>query len=153
VPNLAQRPEPCYRSVIEKIITQVSAMTNALAAASSSPPRRFRFGAQAWAMILRRDDYVMLHDHADAHWSTAYYVDAGDEVEADRSGALALVDPRRSGRSLPGVDLFGTTFEVRPRSGALVIFPGWLQPYVHPYRGERPRISISCNLIVEAIPA
>jgi hypothetical protein len=99
-------------------------------------------------MILERGDYVVLHEHGEAHWSTVYYVDAGDD-DAAESGLLAFVDPRRGGRTVPGVDLFPTTFTVRPRTGSLVVFPGWLQHYVHPYRGSRPRVSISCNVVME----
>jgi hypothetical protein len=121
--------------------------------AEAPPPLpRYRYGVHGWAMVLERGDYVVLHEHGEAHWSTVYYVDAGDD-DAAESGLLAFVDPRRGGRSVPGADLFPTTFTVRPRTGTLVIFPGWLQHYVHPYRGSRPRISISCNLVMEAAPA
>jgi hypothetical protein len=33
----------------------------------------------------------------------------------------------------------------------LVVFPGWLQHYVHPYRGTRPRVAIACNLTMSPI--
>ena len=83
-----------------------------------------------------------------------YYVDAGDPPGEDRpqAGLLALVDPRRGGRPIPEMDLFPSTFTVTPRTGALVVFPGWLQHYVHAYRGARPRISVSCNLAMDAAP-
>jgi len=99
---------------------------------------------------LRDGGYVVPHDHGDVHWSVAYYVDAGDEVPPP-SGRLAFLDPRRSGRSIPELAL-ATTFELAPRTGALVVFPGWLQHHVHPYRGQRPRICISCNLTMEVVP-
>ena len=50
---------------------------------------------------------------------------------------------------IPGVDLFPTTFTVEPRNGRLVVFPGTLQHYVHPYRGIRERVVISTNVRVE----
>jgi hypothetical protein len=62
---------------------------------------------------------------------------------------LALVDPRHGGRQMPGLELLGTTFTVLPRTGRLVVFPGWLLHYVHAYRGQRPRVSVSCNVIFE----
>jgi hypothetical protein len=34
-----------------------------------------------------------------------------------------------------------------------VVFPGWLQHFVQPYRGGRPRVSISCNVRLELEPA
>jgi len=79
-----------------------------------------------------------------------YYVDAGDEAP-EPSGQLSFVDPRRSGRTIPDLTLFPTSFDLKPRTGALVIFPGWLQHHVHPYRGQRPRICISANLTMETV--
>src|SRR5437773_11362395 len=111
------------------------------------PPRPWQFAAQAWAMVMRNGDYTIAHDHGEAHWSTSYYVDAGD-ADFERtpdSGAFAVLDPRRSGRPIPGLES-GATFTIRPRTGMLVVFPGWLQHYVHPYRGTRPRIAIACNV-------
>jgi len=120
------------------------------ALAERPPPPGLRYGAQAWAMVMRDGDHTVLHEHGEAHWSAAYYADAGDADPARHptSGVLGFVDPRRGGRSLPGLES-GTTFEVRPRSGMLVVFPGWLQHYVSPYRGTRPRVTVSCNVTVE----
>jgi len=103
-------------------------------------------------MVMRNGHYTIPHDHAEVHWATVYYADAGDADEAadPESGLLALVDPRHGARPIPGLDLVGTTFTVLPRTGRLVVFPGWLLHYVHSYRGQRPRVSISCNVILEA---
>jgi len=43
-------------------------------------------------------------------------------------------------------------FDIAPRTGALVVFPGWLQHYVHAYVGDRPRICVSSNLTMEVAP-
>jgi hypothetical protein len=106
-------------------------------------------------MVMRDGDYTIVHDHGTAHWSVSYYVDAGDaDVENHpESGLFAVLDPRRYIRPIPGLGDFSMTqFTVRPRSGRLVIFPGWLQHYVHPYRGTRPRIAIACNVSVAPEP-
>ena len=50
--------------------------------------------------------------------------------------------------STAGLDLFPQRFMVKPRTGALVVFPAWLQHYVHAYRGTRPRLAISANLVM-----
>jgi hypothetical protein len=82
-----------------------------------------------------------------------YYADAGDADEAAHpaSGLLALVDPRQGGRPMPGLEVVGTTYTVLPRTGRLAVFPGWLLHYVHTYLGQRPRVSISCNVIFEPV--
>ena len=163
VPDLSRRPEACYRAVMRSVVDQVAHMVAGLAAdadaeieagggeARGGPLPRFRYGLTAWAMILRGGDYVITHDHGDSHWSVAYYVDAGDEA-APPSGNLVFIDPRRSGRTIPELQLFPSTFELPARTGSLVVFPGWLQHYVHAYRGERPRICISCNVTMDPAP-
>jgi len=160
VPDLSRRPEPCYRTLMRAVVDQVAHMVGGLAAQAAEeieaqggavpPPPRFRYGLTSWAMILRDGNYVIPHDHGDSHWSVAYYVDAGDETPAP-SGHLVFLDPRRSGRTIPELDLFPTTFELPARTGALVVFPGWLQHYVHAYRGKRPRICVSCNVTMDPV--
>jgi uncharacterized protein (TIGR02466 family) len=148
-PDLSRRPEPCFRAVMRQVVDRVASNVTALAAAAELPAApAFRYGVTAWAMILRDGHYVMPHDHGDAHWSVAYYVDAGDDAPAP-SGRLAFLDPRRSARSVPDLALFPTVFDLAARTSTLVIFPGWLQHYVHAYRGQRPRICISANLTME----
>lgn len=150
-PDLGLRSEPCYRTLLRAIVDRVASVVGALAADAGAPPPRFRYGLTGWAMILRQGGYVITHDHGDSHWSVAYYVDAGDDAPAP-SGRLVFLDPRRSGRTIPDLALAASTFEVAARTGALVIFPGWLQHYVHAYRGDRPRICVSCNLVMDPIP-
>lgn len=152
-PDLSQRAQPCYRALMRAVVDQVTGVVGALAAdAGIEQVPAYRYGVTAWGMILRDGHYVTVHDHGDVHWSAAYYVDAGDDAP-EPSGQLAFVDPRRSGRSIPELALLPTSFEVRPRTGALVIFPGWLQHHVHAYRGKRPRICVSCNLTMEIAAA
>jgi len=153
VPDLSQRREPCYQALIQAIIGCVGDTAASLAASGHLPPApRYRYGVTAWAMIMRDGDYTILHDHGDAHWSSAYYVDAGDFEGEGPSGLLAFESPRRGGRPIPGMDLFPSTFSVEPRTSMLVLFPGWLQHYVHSYRGKRPRISISANVVMDPMP-
>lgn len=148
-PDLTLRPDACYQALVQEIINNAWQMSAALAGrAGLSPTLSYRFGAIAWAMVMRTGDYTIAHNHGDAHWSSAYYVDAGDADEAryPESGLLAFTSPYHAGRPIPGLDLFPSTFTVRPRTGALVLFPGYLQHYVHAYRGVRPRIAVSCNI-------
>lgn len=155
VPNLSQRPENCYQHVMRTIVSVVGGALDHLSSERGiERVPAYRYGLLAWAMVMRDGDYTVLHDHGDAHWSLAYYVDAGDTdpLPAESSGLLAFVDPRRCGRPLPGVDLFPSTFTVAPRTSTLVLFPGWLQHYVHTYRGKRPRICISCNVTLDLAP-
>jgi uncharacterized protein (TIGR02466 family) len=137
------------REVVDAVGATVAALAND-AGVTELPA--FRYAVTAWAMVMRAGHYVTTHDHGDAHWSAAYYVDAGDDRPAP-SGRLAFLDPRRGGRTIPGITLFPSMFDLAPRTGALVLFPGWLQHYVHAYVGERPRICVSCNLTMDLAAA
>ena len=62
-------------------------------------------------------------------------------------GLLELLDPRPFTEMVntPG-EPFGQKAIIRPRSGAMVIFPGWMYHFVNPYQGEGERISIAFNV-------
>lgn len=147
-PDLARRDDPALRRLFQNIVEIAAHNTSILAGEIGLEMPQYRYGVAAWATILRDGHYMAPHEHGDVHWSAAYYVDAGDEGPAP-SGQLAFMDPRRSGRPIPNLDLFPSSFGVKPRTGMLVIFPGWLQHYVHAYRGAKPRICISCNITLE----
>ncbi len=149
VPDLSQRPEACYQDLMRRVVALVEAAFLEVARGQGlAVDLRYRFAVQAWAMVMRHGDHVLVHDHPEAHFSAAYYPDAGD-ADVDMfpdSGKLTFVDPRRGATVIPGIELFPSQFAVAPRSGLLVVFPGWLQHFVQPYRGGRPRVSISCNV-------
>lgn len=152
VPDLTQRKEACFQDVMQRIVGRVQATFHELSRGDSGVvDLRYRFAMQAWAMVMRHGDHALVHDHPEAHFSLAYYPDAGDTDAAKYpdSGKLTFVDPRRGGTVIPGVTLYPTQFAIAPKTGLLVVFPGWLQHFVQPYRGGRPRVSISCNVRVE----
>ncbi len=155
VPDLSQRPEPCFQDLMSRVVARVQAVFFDLARSQEAPiDLRYRFGVQAWAMVMRHGDHSVLHDHSESHFSVVYYPEVGDaDVERHPdSGQLCFVDPRRGGTVISGIDLFPSLFAITPQPGQLVVFPGWLQHYVMPYRGARPRVSISCNVRLEADP-
>jgi uncharacterized protein (TIGR02466 family) len=100
-----------------------------------------------WANLFTRGVHFSPHLHADAAWSGAYYLDAGDS-SAERGGLLVLRDPRAgAGMVASASNRFdsGCAYEIVPRTGMLVVFPAWLMHWVTPYDSDRPRISVSFN--------
>lgn len=151
-PDLTRRPEACFEDVLRSVVARVEvAFRDAAQDHGATVDLRYRFAVQAWGTVLRHGDHLPVHDHADAHFAAVYYPQAGDADLAmfPDSGKLCVVDPRRGGTAVPGVELFPSQFAIAPQSGLLVVFPGWLQHFVHPYRGGRPRVSISCNVRLE----
>jgi len=153
-PDLAQRADPLFRAATDLVVGRVRACLAELMRPADETPR-YGLSVHGWAMVMRDGDHIVLHDHAESHWAVAYYSDAGNAHLAGfpDSGLLAIVDPRRGSARTPQSDVSATTFTVRPESGMLVLFPGFLQHYVHPYRGSRPRVSLSFNLVVHPEPA
>lgn len=151
VPDLTRREEACYQELMRRVAARLQAVVEELARDQGAPLEglRHRFGILAWGTVLRPGEQVLVHDHAEAHLSAIYFPSAGDaelEVFPD-SGKLCFVDPRRGAAAIPG--LGAAQLEIEPQNGMLVVFPGYLQHFVQPYRGGRPRVSISCNARVE----
>lgn len=146
-PDLAHREDDCYRQLIRTMLTCTGRAFRHLAAARGLRPTRPSFSIQAWAMVMQQGDYITLHDHAAAHFSVAYYPHvAAPPMERPEAGRLTVVDARRSALSIPGLDIDPTEFSVTPTPGMVVVFPGWLQHYVHPWVGEEARVSCAANV-------
>lgn len=108
---------------------------------------RVTFHGGCWANLLRDGGYNVIHNHPGAVWSGSYYVCLGEADPVPRhNGWIEFQDPR------PG-NLHGGKERIRPEPGLLLLFPGWLNHYVNPFRGRGERISIAFNLDVEVVPA
>lgn len=152
LPNVGQRKEPFFRMLMDWVVHYVRiTFGEAAKEVGVVPSLQYQYGLRGWANVMRNGNYMICHDHVEAHWSVVYYVDAGD-ADLERygsSGSISFLDPRRGSAAIPGADIFPSTFTIVPRNSAMVVFPGWLQHYVHPYRGRRPRVSLSFNVNVE----
>lgn len=107
----------------------------------------------AWANINRRGAYNVVHNHPNHHWAGVYYVHVGkSDRDKPMSGLLEFSDPRPGAGLIP-VDNFGFGERVRiePKEGMLILFPGWLPHFVHPYEGDDARISIAFNVKLERV--
>jgi len=149
-PDLPLRGVAELDELFDEVISHIRTLHGKLMGPHSGENENVRFGLQAWAMVMGHGDYINLHDHAAAHWSAVYYVDAGDTGKPT-SGSISWLNPTGAHRHIPSVPATPTTFDISPESGMLVIFPGWLQHLVKPYEGTRPRVSIAANIEVQSI--
>jgi uncharacterized protein (TIGR02466 family) len=103
---------------------------------------------EAWFSIHRGASSHSTHDHVDAQLAVVYYpkVKEGD-------GRLVFEDPRGArhvseGNPIPFAPFAGNRQHVEPRSGDLVIFPGWLYHAVDPSAidSDEYRVSLSVNI-------
>lgn len=117
---------------------------------------RVEYTAYAWANLIRNGGYNRTHDHGDIHWAAVYYVDRGEpEPGHPMNGKIELRDPR-PGASIggnlryPGYT-FGQGLIIDPRPGMLLMFPGWIEHFVHPFFGRGERISVAINVTVKRV--
>lgn len=112
---------------------------------------------QGWANINRTGDYHDPHNHPHAYLSGTYYVrvpDAAPVVGSRRDvrpGCISFYDPRGAVnmtaiRRDPHIE---AEFTVSPRSGLILLWPAFLQHFVHPNLCRQPRISISFNVVLK----
>lgn len=151
-PDLSTRNDPDTRALMGAIWEGVRTSVDALGVSRGAGlGRSYRFGIQAWAMVMRAGNYTVPHHHAASPLSGVIYLDAGDLATEThpKSGRLTFIDPRNGIAPTEGLDLFPSLFEVRPRTGTMAVFPGFVQHFVHAYQGERPRVSVSFNVRLE----
>jgi len=107
-----------------------------------------------WININGSGDYNQPHTHPGNTWSGVYYVRTGGPAAAERpmSGVIEFIDPRAR------CDLEGNlavrhagTLRVTPTDGTLLIFPSYLEHYVHPYWGAGERITLAFNSLVRRL--
>jgi uncharacterized protein (TIGR02466 family) len=121
---------------------------------------RHRWVPEMWANVSPPQASNQAHTHPGAYWSAVYYVDDGGSGASEVGGDLVLIDPRMpmTLMTMPNLRMRkpgGTAYEpqvaLRPKNGRIIMFPGWLNHAVTPYRGARERISVAINLM--AVPA
>jgi len=118
---------------------------------SARPAPPAAYSAHAWANVNRAGDYNASHVHPGHHLSAVYYVSTGDVVaDNPMDGILELRDPRPAAEFLqsPG-PLSNGSLLIKPRAGLLLLFPAWLEHFVHPYHGGGQRISIAVNIRID----
>lgn len=103
----------------------------------------------AWANINHKGAWNAPHEHLPCTWSGVFYVDAGEYTEAspgsDMNGELLFFDPVPLGYEWKRPPVV----KHRPETGKMLLFPSFLTHMVAPYYGEKPRISIAFNIVVD----
>ena len=102
-------------------------------------------------------DYHDCHNHPRSYLSGTYYVHVPADPEelpgrADRRpGCITLYDPRSSAnmtaiRGDPNVEPEHT---VTPRAGLMLLWPAFVNHFVHPNLSRAPRVSVSFNVMLD----
>ena len=105
-----------------------------------------------WANVYRKWESIGPHSHRRALASVVCCIDDGDIDPSDpSSGRFAIVDPRVDACSLFEKGRMTNPLYPDMGPGAMLIFPGQTLHYVPAYSGDKPRISASWNINVEAL--
>jgi hypothetical protein len=125
----------------------------ALMLAHRTLSRRPVYVDDSWASVYRAGDYCMPHSHLRSNVSLVYMLDPGDGDLDDKLAAkLCFADPRIAAccPHEPGRVTQHLMPDMTP--GTMVIFASDYLHSVNPYRGRRPRITLSWNITLERLP-
>lgn len=112
---------------------------------------------QGWANVNRLGDYHDAHNHPHAYLSGTYYVavpsgppEIGSRKDL-RPGRITFYDPRGAVNMTaikrdPNIEAEHT---VDPEAGMILLWPAFLNHFVHPNLSKEPRISISYNVVLK----
>lgn len=107
-------------------------------------PEYFDF-VHGWINEQEPEEGLYMHNHKIHHLVCIYYWEI-----PDGAGPLDFVDPRAT---LGFLSLDKSTpfnvFRVQPKTGDLLIFPGWLLHYVWPNTTGSPRKIIGANVLLK----
>ena len=112
---------------------------------------------QGWPNVNRFGDYHDAHNHPRAYLSGTYYVKMPTAIEKLRTrtdvrpGCITFYDPR------PGVNMTAIKgdpyvdpeYTVRPEPGMLMMWPAFINHFVHPNLSKQTRVSVSFNIILK----
>lgn len=142
------RRVPQWRSTSAQLVH-----ARALTLAHRTLSRRAVFADDTWGSIYRDGDHCMPHSHLRSDVSIVYMLDTGDvEMDDELAARLCFADPRIDAccPDEPG----RVTRHVMPvmTPGTMLIFSSDYLHSVNPYRGERPRITLSWNITLQRLP-
>lgn len=111
---------------------------------------------QGWANINRLGDYHEPHNHPRSYLSGTYYAKL-PETRADiksrsdvRPNCITFFDPRATVNMTAIRDDPYVAYEhtVLPRAGLMMMWPSFVNHFVHPNLSDETRISVSFNIVL-----
>jgi uncharacterized protein (TIGR02466 family) len=110
----------------------------------------------AWANVNRFGDYHDYHNHPRAYLSGTYYVQVPTRVEKRegrtdlRPGRISLYDPRSTVNMTAIKDdpYVEPEYTVTPEPGLILMWPSFVNHFVHPNLSRQSRVSVSFNVML-----
>lgn len=107
---------------------------------------------KAWATFSTRGQHISNHKHTSSHFSLVYYVEAEDQGNV----MFEAEEAAKTGMYIPSTDAYYSKWEninfasvtYPSETGGLLIFPSHLLHRTEENQKDRPRISISADIIL-----
>lgn len=124
----------------------------ALLLAHHTLSRRPVYADDSWASVYRAGDYCMPHSHLRSNVSIVYMLDSGDDDPDDlMAGKLCFADPRIDTCCPDEANRVTRHMIPTMLPGTMLIFASDYLHSVNPYRGRRPRITLSWNITLQRL--
>jgi uncharacterized protein (TIGR02466 family) len=115
---------------------------------------------ESWAHVTNNNGYHDAHKHLNTSWGGIYYLNVGEcGMVADENGDSRMNGSNRFYSPISYFTLDQSmqymrkdVADISPEDGVLVIFPAYLLHSATPYIGEKDRVVISFNSIINKRP-
>ncbi len=108
---------------------------------------------ESWYHITKNGGYHDAHSHPNCSWCGIYYLDPGEANLEGRNGINRFYDPRVNAEHYadPGTAYLGGQgfWDFAPKEGQVVIFPSYLKHSALPYFGQKDRVVVAFNCVIE----
>ena len=116
-----------------------------------------RWSIHGWPNVNRFGDYHDYHNHPRAYLSGTYYVQVPAQAQPRRGrrdarpGCISLYDPRASTNmnAIKGDPYVEPEYTVEPTPGMFLMWPAFVNHFVHPNLSKQHRVSVSFNVMLE----
>lgn len=146
---------------LQKLIRRIGDAANRNTADIRYPHRSIAWQTRIGGHVAARQGPIEIAPSYDAFWSTIYVADDGYAGSRDpgAGGELIFHDPRLPAPMMEMPDLrlrmeigranaiYTPEIAVRPATGYLLLYPGWLRVSMRPLRVAGPRLMVGVSLV------
>lgn len=151
VRNLLNSKSPILKKFHEIILKVIDNKIKYLQQTNVTPYMKrkpLHYKLDCWANLLKGGDYQENHIHNNGWISGVYYVDLPDDQLNNRDKA-GWIEFNRSGYGLPHFGKNKGVKVIQPEIGMFILFPSYIWHGTIPYVGNKNRISISFDVIID----
>jgi len=110
---------------------------------------------ESWFHVTQNGGYHDIHSHPNCSWCGIYYLDVGECELGSKNGVNRFYDPRNNADHYgdPGTAYLSEQgfWDFEPVEGQIVLFPSYLKHSALPYFGQKDRVVIAFNSVIELV--